>query len=66
MKTVDPLWYYYMATKTTQASLDHLAMRAHLADSDPDFLFLSADEQEERIVEQLERDAELGLVGFAC
>ncbi len=49
--------------KTTVSERDHLDMCAHLKESDPDFLYLSADEQEERIAEQLafDSDVELGL-----
>lgn len=45
--------------KVTAAQLVHIDMRNHLKESDPDFLYLSADEQEERIAEQLAFDAEV-------
>lgn len=65
MKIGGSPWYNgaMETTKVTTASLAHLAMRAHLTDEDPDFLFLSADEQEERISEQLEFDRDVALFG---
>lgn len=45
--------------KTTAPERAHVDMRNHLKESDPDFVYLSADEQEERIAEQLAFDNEI-------